>query len=503
MKMSFNFRLLLAAFSSSFLLSASMPGNHLGFLVFIALVPLLYFAMDSLSWNQRLFLGFSFGVFFHLITGYWMTQVSWIGYFLLMSCLALYLTAFVMLIYFLKDLSDISRGITIAILWGVLEFFKNHWFTGFPWHNIYSSLWEYPYLQSWVSILGPEFLSMLIVFVNIVIVQWIKSFQSKYLLIKFMLICFIFFGAWFYDNKYQIEQATWSRELNVGIVQANISQKDKWDVRLKEWIVNEYIRLSDLTISQASADLMVWPESCIPGDYLYDEYAREHIDSWVKKNQTPLLFGSMDNLNNDMEIFYNSAFWLDPSAEVQLQYNKLKLVPFGEYIPLKKWIPFIEKFTVGTEDFSAGDKLGLYQWKNMWIGVIICFEDSISSIIRELKHKNVDLVFNLTNDAWFGKTNAAFHHFSQSLILSRAFGLTVVRVCNTGISGIIYPDGNYSILKDSNGESLFVPITTIQKIKGIKINTFYYKYGKIIIPVCIWYLFLVFMLGIKKRRYFL
>ena len=186
-----------------------------------------------------------------------------------------------------------------------------------------------------------------------------------------------------------------------------------------------------------------------------------------------------------MEIFFNSAFLLDSNAKIQAQYNKNHLVAFGEYVPFKQWFPFIQRLSGGGEDFTAGDTLGIFNLYQQVMGVVICVEDSFIYLMRQLALQNVVIVFNLTNDSWFQSSRAAYHHAASSILSAVSCGFSIVRACNTGISGYIHGTGEMEVLRNEHNQSFMVPITGTFHVSAFAQKTLFAKYGDWFSILCI------------------
>ncbi|EDP73281.1 apolipoprotein N-acyltransferase, partial [Hydrogenivirga sp. 128-5-R1-1] len=183
------------------------------------------------------------------------------------------------------------------------------------------------------------------------------------------------------------------------------------------------------------------------------------LDNWVYKNGKPYL--------------YNSVFLFDENHNLIDYYNKIKLVPFGEYVPFpfkvfSKMFPYLEGW-----DFSFGKKIKTLNYRDFKIAPLVCFEATFPNLVSKFS-ENANLLVNLSNDAWFGKTSAPFQHFEMSRIRAVENGKYLIRATNTGISAIVSPDGKAKLSKLYKRQILLGEVALINK------KTFWLKYKNFI-----------------------
>ncbi|OGX11848.1 MAG: apolipoprotein N-acyltransferase [Omnitrophica bacterium RIFOXYB12_FULL_50_7] len=225
----------------------------------------------------------------------------------------------------------------------------------------------------------------------------------------------------------------------------------------KEKILEIYEKLTQLAALEQS-DLIIWPEAAFPG-YFNRDLQAERISRLAAEIQTPLLVGGLE-WESEKES-YNSAYFLKKDGASGQRYDKLRLVPFGEYIPLKFIFGGLTPVAdaLGISDFNAGTEAVVFRWSRVeWpFGVLICFEDVFSDLARDLADRDAKFLVVITNDAWFGKTGAPFQHLQASIFRAVENGVAVVRSANTGVSGFISHRGRVlATVKDGGGEETFV-----------------------------------------------
>ena len=175
----------------------------------------------------------------------------------------------------------------------------------------------------------------------------------------------------------------------------------------------------------------------------------------------------------------NSAFLLQPDGTLSGRYDKVHLVPYGEYVPLRRLFPFIGKLVAGVGDFRPGKGFYPLTIDGHRLGVLICYEAIFPEAARDYKRKGAELLVNITNDAWFGRTSAPYQHLSMTVFRAIENRLYLVRAANTGISAIIDPTGE--ILSRTG---LFERTVLKGEVKIIDERTFYAAYGDLFVYLC-------------------
>ncbi|MEI6610341.1 MAG: apolipoprotein N-acyltransferase, partial [Deltaproteobacteria bacterium] len=197
------------------------------------------------------------------------------------------------------------------------------------------------------------------------------------------------------------------------------------------------------------------------------------------RTKSDFIFGSVSYLRRSNYVdFYNSAYLLSSDGEVKGRYDKVHLVPYGEYVPLRNVFPFIRRLTAGIGDFSSGGGYFPLSTADRKIGVLICYEGILPFAARMYKNESADILVNITNDAWFGSTSAPYQHLSMTIFRAVETRLYLVRAANTGISAIVDPRGQ--ILASTN---IFQRDSLKGNVKLLKIPTFYAKYGDLLVGV--------------------
>ncbi len=362
--------------------------------------------------------------------------------------------------------------ISIIICLSFFEYLRANLFTGFPWlmpSMIFSSN---EHLIQIFSFIG-SFSTNLVVFTcSVLPFILLSSFKSKYIVSTMLLIpilILIFSGIFRFNNKDLLK----IKNQLVTIVQPNIEQKDKWSLKQKNKHLNKLVMLSnnhkDNFIDKNK--IIIWPETSFEGSIPSEMRLLSNITKKVLKNPKSILIVGL--LRTEEDSVFNSLVFVNSKGEIIYKYDKIKLVPFGEYIPFRNYLKPISDF-LPPKDFSKGslkpnpliDGFGE-------IIPLICYEILFVDEILNRKSKKTNLLVNITNDAWFGETIGPYQHLALAKIKSVEFGLPLVRVANTGISVFISPYGEIISKIPLNNESA----KTFNLTQPLK-KTLYGTYGE-------------------------
>ena len=472
------------ALLSGLLLFFSFPKFGFAAIAWIALVPLLL-ALRGLKEVEGLRIGFLSGFIYNIGILYWISYVvetygnapAFFGV-VTMLCLAALLSLFVSLfaslvIYFRNR--GIPEVISAPIVWTCLEFVKSHVLNGFPWENLAYSQYSFPAVIQICDVTGVYGLSFLIVFANVVISDICLQKKPKWIAME-ITAGFILFSMTLVYGLYRIdtinEISTNLKTQQVSLIQGNIEQNVKWKPEFQDGTLELYKNLTSLSAVN-KPELIVWPETATPFYFQNQDDRHRKILSLARELQSPILFGSPSyNPKKGPEESLNSAFLISSEGKIIGQYNKVHLVPFGEYVPLRNILPFMSCFVAGVGDFRQGDEINPLMLNGHRIGILICYEAIFPEISRSYLQKGADLLVNLTNDAWFGNTSAPYQHLSMTVFRAVETRRYVVRAANTGISAIIGPTGK--IVAETplfqktglNGTFRFMNIITIYSLIG-------------------------------------
>jgi apolipoprotein N-acyltransferase len=470
---------------SGVLIALAFPKPAMSFLAWIAFVP-LFLAIGKKTPHQAFRLGFIAGLTAYAGLLYWLNivmmtygKLHWSVSVSLFLILSAYLSIFVGVIAYLvrrAELAGISPLVSFPILWVGCEYLRAFLLTGFPWASLGYSQYRILPLVQIADVTGVYGVSFLIAFANIVLYRVIRAVvrreSAPYPIKSLALLLCLMAGTVGY-GFFRLNQAEEGKPLKVGLIQGNISQDVKWDPAFQEATIAIYERLSRQAAAQGGIQLLVWPESATPFFFQDDVAYAARIKALVAELKTPLLFGSpaMEIVGGKTR-YLNSAFLLSPSGEILGRSDKIHLVPFGEYVPLAKFLPFVKKLVVGIGDFSPGSRAVPLNTGSVVVGALVCFEGIFPEISRAYVMAGSRLLVNISNDAWYKRSSAPYQHLSMTTFRAIENRVPLVRATNTGITAIIDSRGHIR-----NSTSIFTEGVLTGEVRIGTESTIYTRYG--------------------------
>jgi len=274
--------------------------------------------------------------------------------------------------------------------------------------------------------------------------------------------------------------AEWTRRgeaIRVGLIQGNVDQAEKVDVTRAGAIFQDYLRLTRQAIREG-AEFILWPESSTPFLFEEDRAAAAQVRTLARQARVPILLGS-DQIERGPDglaaRYFNSAFLVRPDGTTGGVYRKMHLVPFGEYVPLKRVFFFAAPLVEAVSDFSAGETAALLPVGGHTISTAICYEVVYPDLVRRFVAGGSEMLTTMTNDAWFGATSAPYQHFEQASMRAIEEGRYMIRSANTGISGIVDPYGR--VLART---AIFQPAVLVGEARFLQTSTYYARHGDIL-----------------------
>ena len=490
---------------SAILLILSFPNANLWLLAWFGFVP-LFFSLNNKSLKQAFALFFIAGVIFWSGVIYWLVHVTLPGTIVLILYLALYFGIFGLIIRPFTRNSNRYTLILIPVIWVCLEYLRGKLFTGFPWALLgYSQ-----YLNLWViqiaDITGVWGVSFLVMLVNVLLVEIIWAaknklkprFKKAVLSLVLILALILLYG---YYRLRPEPVAAASAPLKVCVIQGNIQQDLKWVPENNGYIIKKYLYLSSRALKE-KPDLIIWPEAALPAVLEDEPQYYQKVCDFSKSMHTPLLFGAVTRRGG---LYYNSALLLSGKGELLGRYDKLHLVPFGEYVPLKNIFSFLQTIApIG--DIAAGREYAIFEVPShkpkVSLATLICFEDLFPELSREFVKNGAQILVNITNDAWYMHTSAPYQHLQASVLRAVENRRPLVRSANTGISGFIAPTGKIiSLVRDKAGREIFSDGFLTRDIKiGRHQLSFYTRFGDVFIFICVLLILYVIIAARKGVR---
>jgi apolipoprotein N-acyltransferase len=497
-------RSLLIAAGSGLLLSAAFPRPDLYPLAWIALAP-LFLVMR----RRPVASGFAAGLVFFAMVLYWLNIVmttygglspffSLLAYLFLLVYLAGYFAFATWAACRLEVLLKLPALLTLPIIWVALEYLRGVLLTGFPWALLGYSQQNFSLAIQSADITGVYGVSLLLVAVNCALAWLLRETRRKRAWLgatAVLLLAAGHLGYGFWREAQPLDPR--EKQLQVALVQGNIDQAIKWAPDHRQTTIDKYLQLSS-THGAVSPELIIWPEAATPF-YLQEPSALSaQVRQLPRQLGSYLLTGSpaYQQMPDKSYRNYNSAFLFSPQGEQLGRSDKIHLVPFGEYVPLGSMLSFVNKLVAGVGDFSPGTVQPL-SLNGHRLGVLICYEAIFPALARDYVRHGSDLLVNLTNDAWFGRSSAPYQHLAMTRFRAIENRIWLVRAANTGISALIAPSG-----KVVAASPLFAAATLSGKVGLGSEATFYTRFGDLLAYACLLVsaIFLLFAYLAGKRQ---
>ena len=378
-------------------------------------------------------------------------------------------------------------------VWAALEYLRAFMLSGFPWELLGYSQYRQLKLIQIADITGTYGISFVIVLTNVVVFLTLAALPrmhkpetapSKKLrlaaagLLVPLLALFLGYGQWRLARIDRMSAEAPAKTISV--LQGNIDQSIKWDPGNQVATLKKYFRLSEKVLAQ-KPDLIIWPETAAPFYFGNNPRLTRMVQQNVAKLGVHQLIGfPLVAQHSDRLSFYNSAYLLNPDGTVAGRYDKAHLVPFGEYVPFKKWLPFLGKIVEQVGDFQSGNPGATISWETEQLGILICYELIFADLSRAQAQNRATLLVSITNDAWYGHSSAPYQHFSMAVLRAVETRRTLVRAANTGISGFIGPGGR--IL---NATALFKNATVTRSVPMMSAKSLYVHMGDGFAAACL------------------
>jgi len=436
---------LIRAIVSALLMAAAQAHEGLSFLVWIGAAPLLHLALagskKQVIWGTALA-----GLIYYGCTTIWLchiTYFAWLGMAGILACLCGILGAWWA---FARESRCIPVWISLPAAWMGITLLRGHLGAfAFPWVYLSHSQVRATHLIQITEIIGGEGLDGLIILFNLCLVMafnnWKKHPQDKKALAfplagaAFLLAALYILGI-FLSSSVQTPPGP-----VIAAIQANIPTEVKQQPMSRNEILQKHIRMTRRAC-RLNPDLVVWPETMVPADLNTDLAIRDYLESFSAEIRTPLLVGAHHGAGEAEDFLsYNSAYFIDPDKGLQWRYDKVHLVPFGEYLPLSRHLAFIGGLASDNAAFLAGRDLLPHPALGLAIGVNICFEATLEGLVYKQVKNGAQLIINLTNDGWYKTSRELEHHFAATVFRAIETRIALIRVTNTGISSVIGPNG--------------------------------------------------------------
>ncbi len=408
------------------------------------------------------------------------TPMAWAVMLLLASYLALY-PALCALLTARSIRQWGVGGLWLApVMWVATEWLRGWVGGGFPWALLGTSQAGVTPIIQLASVTGVFGVSLLLALVSAAAAVVAVTRRSVHLRAAGAVVVLVAVVATLGTWRVLGESLTTHGEvLKVGLLQGNVAQEQKWDTQYRAAILDRYLRLSRQVID-AGARFVVWPEASTPFFFEAESQYAAPVRQLARDTRTPMLIGTdLYEVDAQGDRVYNSAVMLGEDGTSRGTYQKMQLVPFGEYVPLKSLLFFVGPLVEKVSDFAPGTDPVVLEAGGVRTGVAICYEVVYPWITRAFAQRGAEVLTTITNDAWFGRSSAPYQHFAQASVRAVEQGKYLIRAANTGITGVVDPYGRTLVTT-----SLFEEAAITHDVRLIPQRTLYSYMGDLVAWLC-------------------
>jgi len=447
---------------------------------------------ESIRW------GFLTGLFMNIGTLYWIVYPTVPGAIAAIIYLPIYFVIYAFLHNFLRQrLGEKCLYWCIPFLWTGVEYLRSLGVLGFPWNSLAYTQGYYLSLIQYVSFTSVYGVSFWVVTINVFIVLILKSCSDfKRILVYFIVLILLFIIPWIYGSLVIPDEERGTEEnIRVGLIQGNVDPNLKWTDEFFEENWRIYNELT-LAAAQLKPQLIIWPETAVPDFLRISNLYLTNIRELLNKINIPLITGAPDYKYQPDQTYltFNGVFLLIPNQPGFQIYHKLHLVPFGERVPFTETFPFLKDFLesleMGQGNFSPGSEVVSFQVPIMTqeneiqshelrhdhikAPVVICFESLFPELVRKFILKGADMLIIITNDAWFKRSAAPFHHAQMAVFRAIEHRVSIARCANTGVSMFVDPYG-----RTLQASPTFIKLFLVHDIPLRKKTTYFTRHGNV------------------------
>ncbi|MFI5460684.1 MAG: apolipoprotein N-acyltransferase [Isosphaerales bacterium] len=502
---------------SGLALALAFPKFDLNLLAWVALVPLLV-AIEGRSLNCVLLYSWTQGLAFYAATLYWIVNMlcthshkplaAAAGELLVLAASeALFVPATVVAATFISRRARIPMLVTLPIAWPAIEWLRSFFPVKYPWALLGYTAYRDLRLIQFAEFTGVYGVSALIVLVNVAVFQVIAGPETRRAKLRMaagvaaIIVAALAFGTL---RLAQLARAPVTGSLKVAMVQGNIVPNLKWDPASVPPAFEVYTEATE-SAAREHPDLIVWPEtaaafiflphSVYPYPLATDAAYRRRLLQLSRDLHEPILLGAPALEFGRVVSSRNRAYLVSADGRVADFYDKMALVPFSEYVPMKSVLGhFFEKLVETLFDYLPGDRQTIFTVADARLGVLICYESMLPDLARRAVKAGANVLVNIANDAWFGRSSAPYLLLAMTAMRAVETHTPIVRVVNSGISAVISPTGQVIAPTE-----LFTRTTEIETVQWKATRTIYTEYGDVFAEVC-FALLLIGLLAAAFRR---
>jgi apolipoprotein N-acyltransferase len=443
---------IILAVISGVLFACSFPNVAAGWLMFIALLPLFVALARAPRAGEAFFLGWLSQSVAWLIMVPWVIRVMshygglpYITGVLIFVAMCAYLGAygglFALLVHRIAPATRFSRWLLVPLAWAAVEYGRTYLLSGFPWNLIAASIVDYAPLVQFDRVAGPYALGVLILLPS-TMAAWLivarpRGIERLFPVAGVAIISFVWWGTGLVAAKMLVRPNGLPMS-HAALLQPNISQEMRWD---NDNLLLIFKRMMAMT-EEATAhgvDVVIWPESTVPLSYASTDFYRQSIESISRERHSDIILGSVAEDAAQPDKMWNAAFLVSGGKTIG-HYDKIRLVPFGEYVPLRQMLFFAHALVHAVGQFEFGTKDTPLDGRFRY-GPAICYEVVFPQIPRTQVVHGANVLVTITNDAWYDGTSAPRQHLNQARLRAVETDRYLLRAGTTGISALVDPAG--------------------------------------------------------------
>lgn len=444
-------RFLLAAVAG-LLFGLAFPDTSQTWLIFVWLLPLAIALVRAAGAREAFLLGWLFQGIAWLVMVPWVIRVmSHYGGLPLPVGIALYVAMaiylgmygglFGLFVHWLRLDARFSRWLCVPLAWAAVEYIRTYLFTGFPWNLIAAAIVDSTSLVMFDRVAGPYALGVLILLPSTalawVVTQRTSMVQRIFAVGGVSILMFVWWGTGLVASKL-LARPSDAPTVRAALLQPNISQEMRWNEASLMTIYEKMMAMTDAAAAHG-AQIVIWPESTVPLSYANTRFFRDAIEAASRDRGIDIILGSVADEASQPNKLWNAAFLVSGGQTIG-HYDKIKLVPFGEYVPMRKVLFFAEKLVKDVGEFEFGTRDTPLAGKLKY-GPAICYEIVYPQITRQQVRNGADVLVTITNDAWYDGTSAPAQHLNQARLRAVEDDRYLLRAGTTGISAFVDPTG--------------------------------------------------------------
>lgn len=495
----------LTAVLGGLVLATAFPPLDLWPVSLVGLAPFILLAR-RLSPRRALMAGWLGGLVMYTGLMYWVTVVmttygglDWglagLALFFFVWYLGAYVGAFCWLVS-LGTRAGLSPLLVAPLAWTGLEWIRSFILTGVPWLPLATGLdGSLPLMQS-AELWSTTGISLLMVLVNALAAQaarapWTAAppwRRGAALALGLVLVA----GGWWWGagRLAQVEAASQAAPtMAVSVVQGDIALPMLWQRALRPVVVERHVKATQREAAKVPQRpwLVVWPESAAPFYFMRDARPSLPVLNLAKELDAYIMLGSLGAVESNGKFKVSNRVWMvDTDGRAAGSYDKVHLVPFGEYVPWSQILFFVRAVAQIGDDFAVGKAGGVLKAGSVAVGPLICYESIFPELARAMRQAGARLLVNQTNDAWFGRTSAPYQHMAHLRFRAVENRLACARAANTGVSGFVLPSGRVI-----QATGLFTPAVASAQLPLMNEDTFFLRHGEIAGPAALGVLLLL------------